>query len=287
MSYSSLQLSHQLESKHVLLIGAGEVALTRVKKLIPTGAKITLIGKEINPGIIDNYAGDFYDKTEIDQTNINWKPESQQIHRIITDEFQDNHLKLYAKNQYDSGIALILTCLPDQTLSEHIYALAKQWYGEQQMINVADVPQVCDFYFGANMDLDNGKLQVLVSSNGKSPRLTALVRDHIESCLVELPIGQSIDRLGELRSKIRTISDQFDGEKLSILKYRMKWIKTCTDMFGLQNCHLMDVPKLVELFCTMYTRNMSLEFPAKGHMLSYYRTVPEIAADLKRLIIRE
>jgi uroporphyrin-III C-methyltransferase/precorrin-2 dehydrogenase/sirohydrochlorin ferrochelatase len=57
------------------------------------------------------------------------------------------------------------------------------------LLNVVDKPEVCDFYFGSIAK--KGDISVLVSSNGKSPRLTQVIRDRIEKIL---PNNFEIDR---------------------------------------------------------------------------------------------
>jgi len=57
------------------------------------------------------------------------------------------------------------------------------------LLNVVDKPEVCDFYFGSIAKKDD--ISVLVSSNGKSPRLTQVIRDRIEKIL---PTNYEIDR---------------------------------------------------------------------------------------------
>ena len=52
---SSLQLAHRLFDRNILLVGAGEVALTRLLKLVPTGCKVTLVSPEIHEDIIKKY----------------------------------------------------------------------------------------------------------------------------------------------------------------------------------------------------------------------------------------
>jgi uroporphyrin-III C-methyltransferase/precorrin-2 dehydrogenase/sirohydrochlorin ferrochelatase len=49
------------------------------------------------------------------------------------------------------------------------------------LLNVVDKPEFCDFYFGSIAKNDN--LIVMVSSKGKAPRLTQVVRDRIERIL--------------------------------------------------------------------------------------------------------
>ncbi|WP_024790636.1 MULTISPECIES: uroporphyrinogen-III C-methyltransferase [unclassified Lebetimonas] len=57
------------------------------------------------------------------------------------------------------------------------------------LLNVVDKPKFCDFYFGSIAKKDD--LEVCVSSNGKSPRLTQVIRDRVERIL---PDSFEIDR---------------------------------------------------------------------------------------------
>ena len=52
------------------------------------------------------------------------------------------------------------------------------------LLNVVDKPEFCDFYFGSIAKKDD--LVVLVSSSGKSPRATQVVRDRVERILPDI-----------------------------------------------------------------------------------------------------
>lgn len=240
----SLQVAHRLEGKNVLLIGGGEVAMTRIPKLLPTGCQLTLVAPILHPDLKPNY--------------------SHQIHRIVEEEFRDSHLEL------SPWWSLILLCIPDRMESERIYKVCKQKYGPQQMINVADIPELCDFYFGANVNLTrDGSLQILISSNGVSPRFTALIKNEIETRFNgdEMQLDGALEKLGNLRSRLRA----FPLPPGVDIKYRMQWIKKCTDLFGISHCHALEVDKLVQLFAEMSQQSPpSLQFPSTADMLGDY-----------------
>ncbi|EDO17075.1 hypothetical protein Kpol_530p45 [Vanderwaltozyma polyspora DSM 70294] len=271
----SLQLAHRLEDKNVLLIGAGEVALTRLFKLVPTGCKVTLIAPEINAGIVDKfcpYIRDLDIDYDVEEEIID--PEwdlfkGKHAFKVIKSEFKESHLSMYKIDQ-DSGIAFIMTCIPNPELSEFIYHKSKELFGSQQMVNVADNPPLCDFYFGANLNLgssieSNSTLQLLISSNGSSPRFTALIKNEIEKLLKDIDIESSVKKLGQLRTAIRNKSNTQQD-----LKYRMEWIKNMTDIFGTQHCHQININRVVDLYDTMYKNNKSLEFPSNKEMIELY-----------------
>lgn len=254
-SMKSLQVAHQLINKDVLLIGGGDVAMTRIPKLLPTGCKITLISPHLHHKLKLKYFNPM-------KCGENWTPESQSIYNIIETEFRDSYLDIEKKTW-----TLILTCIPNRVESERIFNLCKEKYGPQQMINVADIPHLCDFYFGANVALTtDGNLQILISSNGLSPRFTALIKDEIGSMFQDWELDGALEKLGQLRERIRGLT------QLEIdVKYRMSWIKTCTDTFGLKYCHSIDVDKLVSLFQRMASMQPpSLQFPSRDTMLNDY-----------------
>lgn len=261
----SLQVAHRLEGSEVLLIGAGDVAMTRIPKLLPTGCKLTIIAPVIHDLLQEKYFNtpSTVSVTETTRVNDKWIPQDEKVYRIINENFNEvEHLPL-AKTW-----SLILLCIPDVKESERIYHLCKEKYGNQQMINVADIPKLCDFYFGANVSLTkDGNLQILISSNGLSPRFTALIKNEISGRFNEWELDGALEKLGILRSTIRSSSDT-NGD--NDIKYRMQWIKKCTDLFGLEHCHRIDVAKLTVLFKEMAAGGKSLTFPSQSTMLNDY-----------------
>lgn len=236
----SLQLAHRLQDANILLIGAGEVALTRIPKLLPTGCKLTVIAPLIHSQIQQTFPEQIHDGINI---NSNWNSTVQQTYRIIRDVYNKDQLDI------EPVWSIILVCISDHDVSKQIYGDIQFKYGASQLINVADVPPLCNFYFGANATLANGHIQLLVSTNGLSPRFGALIRDDIEQRYETnaIELDQAISKLGELRETIRTIACNHDDVKL-----RMAWIKEITDRFGLQNCHRMNINKLTHLFADTY-----------------------------------
>lgn len=270
MGGNSLLLAHRLAGKNVLLVGGGEVALTRLRKLVPTGAKVTMIAPDIHPTIWEEYCSftsqETIDKEE-DVTSDQWTNKSG-LYRLIKSPFKFEHLDLYRKGN-DSGWSLILTCIPNKPLSEEIYHESKLRFGSQQTVNVADNPPLCDVYFGANLEFgskEDSLMQLMISSNGMGPRYVALVRDEIKKLLEGIDFEASLNNLGTLRQSVREIASNDSQDT----KYRMNWMKKCTDTFGVQNCERLDVDKLTVLFEKMYTADKSMDFPHREEMLDKY-----------------
>ncbi|RDU72377.1 hypothetical protein CQA66_04755 [Helicobacter aurati] len=76
------------------------------------------------------------------------------------------------------GFEIVIDASGDRNLGQFLYE-NKRKYG--YLLNVVDVPCLCDFYFGAITR--NGNVTVLVSSNGASPLLAQSIRDKIANLL--------------------------------------------------------------------------------------------------------
>ena len=102
---------------------------------------------------------------------------------------------------------LVIAATADKTLNESIYHAAKV---KSILINVADTPELCDFYLGSIVT--KGDLKIAISTNGKSPTLSKRIREFFEENLPE-NINDLILNLNEYR---KTLKGNFE-EKVSAL----------------------------------------------------------------------
>jgi siroheme synthase-like protein len=73
----------------------------------------------------------------------------------------------------------IVICATDNfELHQQIVALNKQ---KKILTNVADTPELCDFYLGSIVS--RGDLKIAISTNGKSPTLGKRIRQYLEDAL--------------------------------------------------------------------------------------------------------
>lgn len=120
--------------------------------------------------------------------------------------------------------ALVMTAIDDPVASSEIWKLCKE---KRLNANIADVPPECDFYFGSVHR--DGPLQIMVSTNGKGPRIAAMVRKQIASSLPP-NLGEAIEKVGMLRRKLRGVAPgSEEGPK------RMKWMISVCDEYSLEN----------------------------------------------------
>lgn len=147
----------------------------------------------------------------------------------------------------DPSISLVLTAIDDPAASSDIWKLCK---ARRIPANIADVPPECDFYFGSVHR--DGPLQIMVSTNGKGPRLAASIRKGIAASLPQ-NAGAAIERVGKLRGMLRKIEPGSNA-----VSRRMGWMIRVSDAYSW------------EAFCDLTEEDM------KNLLLYYPDEVPEL-----------
>ncbi|TAQ84297.1 hypothetical protein B7494_g7379 [Chlorociboria aeruginascens] len=193
----SLILAWQIRNKNVLVVGGGEVAAGRILHVLNADAKVTVVSPHsgLNPEV---------------------------AHRISQNQVT-YHDRVFAASDLD-GVDMVLAAIDDPVASSEIWHLCKE---RKIAANIADVPPECDFYFGSVHR--DGPLQIMVSTNGKGPRLANLVRRRIASSL-PANVGLAIEKVGRLRQMLRKVApEKEDGKK------RMSWMIKISDAYSLED----------------------------------------------------
>jgi precorrin-2 dehydrogenase / sirohydrochlorin ferrochelatase len=131
-------------------------------------------------------------------------------HRVATGQVQ-HRPRVFEPADLDDA-DMVLVAVDDPAASTAIWKLCKE---RRIPANIADVPPECDFFFGSVHR--DGPLQIMVSTNGKGPRLASSIRKFIAA---QLPTnaGSAIEAIGSLRAKLRVVSpNPEDGPR------RMGW----------------------------------------------------------------
>ncbi|KAG7407809.1 putative NAD(P)-binding-domain-containing protein [Fusarium sp. MPI-SDFR-AT-0072] len=189
----SLILAWQIKHKKVLVVGGGEVAAGRILNCLNADANVTVVCPK--SGLNDEVA-----------------------YRIS--EGQVAHVDRVFEPEDLDGASMVLVAIDDPAASTVIWKLCKE---RRIPANIADVPPECDFYFGSIHR--DGPLQIMVSTNGKGPRLAAAIRQFIAK---QLPknAGNAIETIGELRLRLRKMAPKpEDGPK------RMLWMSKVSDTY--------------------------------------------------------
>ncbi|KAI0005854.1 siroheme synthase [Russula compacta] len=206
---ASLLIAWQLNDKHVLVVGGGQVASSRAQHVLAAGAKLTLVSP--SEGL------------------------DEQTRLLIQGDSTDNRIvfrdRTFLSTDLDDA-DMVLTAIDDVALSRDI---ATSCRARRIPVNVADDPSYCDFYFGSQ--IRQGPLQIMVSTNGKSPKLANIIRRRIEESIPN-GAGEAIEKVGLLREKLKERAPGVGGD---VSKRRMKWmVDLCTswemdDLAGLDD----------------------------------------------------
>ncbi|MBT8218329.1 MAG: bifunctional precorrin-2 dehydrogenase/sirohydrochlorin ferrochelatase [Bacteroidia bacterium] len=143
----------KLDKVRMLIVGAGEVGFEKLHFILKSSpnASITVVATWVSEDVHDLLVNGNYDIRVL-------------IKNFETEDIQDHDLVVAATN--------------DQLLNAQIHAAAKQM---NKIVNVADTPELCDFYMGSIVT--RGDLKVAISTNGKSPTFAKRFRQLLEEVL--------------------------------------------------------------------------------------------------------
>ena len=102
---------------------------------------------------------------------------------------------------------LVIVATDKLSVNHQVYKDAKR---RNLLVNVADTPDLCDFYLGGIVT--KGNVKIAISTNGKSPTTAKRLRQFFESVIPE-DINQLVQNLNVYR---KTIKGDFE-EKVSAL----------------------------------------------------------------------
>jgi precorrin-2 dehydrogenase / sirohydrochlorin ferrochelatase len=163
----------KLDQLETLIVGGGNVGLEKLTGLLKSSpaAKITMVADRFHPEVLQ-VAKDF--------KNV----------RLVERKFRNRDL---------TGKDLLILATDDRNLHERIRVIARK---RRMIVNVADTPQLCDFYLGAVVT--KGNIKIGISTNGKSPTIAKRIREFFEEVLPE--------NTNELLDNMQRIRDQVKGD---------------------------------------------------------------------------
>ncbi|HKO81100.1 MAG TPA: TSUP family transporter [Chitinophagaceae bacterium] len=160
----------KLEQLRLLIVGGGKVGLEKLHAVIHNSpaTRVLLVASEISPAI---------------------KELAQQYQGIRLEE------RPYQTADLDEcDIAIV--AVNDKALSESIHADAKQ---KDKLINVADTPELCDFYLSSVVK--KGNLKIAISTNGKSPTIAKRLKETFSEVL-PAELDEVLDNMNLIRNKL-------------------------------------------------------------------------------------
>lgn len=171
----------KLEELETLIVGGGNVGLEKLSALLKSSpaSSVTVVAEIIHTEI-----------AEIAKHNKRVK--------VVNRNFR-------VRDLLHKDIVILAT--DDRDLHAKIRVLARK---RRILVNVADTPELCDFYLGSVVT--KGNIKVGISTNGKSPTIAKRMREYFEEA-----IPDDTEALLENMKKIR---DQIKGdfsEKVRVL----------------------------------------------------------------------
>jgi siroheme synthase-like protein len=155
-----------LTNKPCLVVGGGAVAKRKCETLLEYGAEVQLVAKALR--------ADFSDLS-----NQRLKLE---IRPFVPADVQ--------------GKMLVFVATEDEQLNRSIAALCRE---KHIFVNVADIPELCDFYFPALVR--RGDVVMGISTGGGSPALAGALRKDIDALLPE-DFGEQAEEIARLRKTL-------------------------------------------------------------------------------------
>lgn len=110
---------------------------------------------------------------------------------------------------------LVICATDNKELHKQIKVLANQ---KGILVNVADTPDLCDFYLGSIVQ--KGNLKIAISTNGKSPTIAKRLKDTFSEALP--------DELDEVLDNMQTIRNRLNGN----FEYKVKKLNALTKVLA-------------------------------------------------------
>ena len=161
----------KLEELDVLLVGGGNVGLEKLSAMLNNSpdTKVTMVADMFREELLA------YVKNYPNVTLIKRKFEFSDL---------DNR-----------DLVILSTDNPD------LHANIKRVTSERHILcNVADTPDLCDFYLGSIVQ--KGDLKIGISTNGKSPTMAKRMREFLDDIIPE-NVQQLLENLREIRKSIK------------------------------------------------------------------------------------
>jgi siroheme synthase-like protein len=173
----------KLNELHTVLIGAGNVGLEKLTALLNNSqhAAVTVVAQTILPDV-EQLANEY-----------------PQV-KLVQKAFEATDL-----DQAD----LVIAATANNVLNEVIRQAA---HDRKLLINVADKPELCDFYLGSIVK--KGDLKVAISTNGKSPTVAKRLKEVLNEAL-PTEIDTTLQQINALRN---TLTGDFAGKVKALNK---------------------------------------------------------------------
>ncbi len=160
--------AHEL---NILLVGGGFVGTEKLEFLLKSSpnAQVTAVSPAFNP--------EFLELAEHSETVT-----------LIEDIYDEKYL---------GGKHIVIAATNDKAVNRQIRNESKERF---LLVNVADTPELCDFYLGGIVT--KGNLKIAISTNGKSPTAAKRIRQLLEEVLPD-ELDDLLENLNAYRATLK------------------------------------------------------------------------------------
>ncbi|MBC3538856.1 TSUP family transporter [Rufibacter sediminis] len=161
----------KLEHLRVLVVGGGNVGLEKLTALLQNSPRTTI------------------------------KVVAIQFQEAVLQLAQENHNIALVPKAFGpedvAGADIVIVAVNDRTASRAISQEAKR---QGKLVNVADTPDLCDFYLSSVVR--KGNLKIAISTNGKSPTMAKRLKETFNEVLPE-ELDEVLDNLQQIRNSLK------------------------------------------------------------------------------------
>lgn len=155
---------------NVLIVGGGKVACEKLTFLLKSSPNANVL-----------VVSEYFDEAVLTLTT-----------KFNVSILKSKYYKLALKNKQ-----LVIAATNNEQVNKQIYKDSK---AENILINVADTPELCDFYLGGIVT--KGNVKIAISTNGKSPTLAKRLRQFFEEVLPD-NINELAENLNKFRNSVK------------------------------------------------------------------------------------
>lgn len=159
------------------------------------------------------------------------------------------------------GTDIIIAALDDKTVSGQVAADAK---AKGKLVNVADKPELCDFYLSSVVQ--KGSIKIAISTNGKSPTIAKRLKEVI-AVMIPAEMENVLNNLQHIRKRMN--GESFEG--------KVKKLNELTEVLVKDNAEEPDKPASRHWRKIATYSLLAFAFMLVGHWIFSYLSFQNVA----------